>query len=305
MLNKRKKTCYTSLGFIIQRIQSTQPLTRACVYSHLTLVGWPIPLDYHCSFPFFEIGDSHLSPAGRFRHGGSSGFGLMGQHLIFRIRKLLLDANTTWAAGCAACLHLCLCKKNKKGAACFLVTRWPGKAEGACWSKQNADAWGVRRRDVERRGASRWRSRGITSSLPTRQPWVLLHCSSECNRPGFFNLTTGACEHTSSPPWERRLSWQSQCLCLFFFTVPSCSSFYFILFVLVSCSFFLFFSLYATQDDNICSLFFFSKWKKNIRVTCRQGWLSKACDICHFSKMQNEKPGAGGTTNEVETDKLM
>lgn len=121
MLNKRKKTCYTSLGFIIQRIQSTQPLTRACVYSHLTLVGWPIPLDYHCSFPFFEIGDSHLSPAGRFRHGGSSGFGLMGQHLIFRIRKLLLDANTTWAAGCAACLHLCLCKKNKKGAACFLV----------------------------------------------------------------------------------------------------------------------------------------------------------------------------------------
>lgn len=129
MLNKRKKTCYTSLGFIIQRIQSTQPLTRVCVYSHLTLVGWLIPLDYHCSFPFFEIGDSHLSPAGRFKHGGSSGFGLMVQHLIFRIRKLLLDANTTWAAGCAACLHLCLCKKNKKRCClfpCYTVARKSG-----------------------------------------------------------------------------------------------------------------------------------------------------------------------------------
>lgn len=261
MLNKRKKTCYTSLGFIIQRIQSIQPLTRACVYSHLTLVGWPIPLDYHCSFPFFEIGDSHLSPAGRFRHGGSSGFGLMGQHLIFRIRKLLLDANTTWAAGCAACLHLCLCKKNKKGAACFLVTRWPGKAEGACWSKQNADAWGVRRRDVERRGASRWRSRGITSSLPTRQPWVLLHCSSECNRPGFFNLTTGACEHTSSPPWERRLSWQSQCLCLFFLLslpVPHFILFYLCLLVALSFSF----SHCMQHKMTIFVLLFFFKMKE-------------------------------------------
>lgn len=139
----------------------------------------------------------------------------------FNFQDALCDTNTTWAAGHAVCFHLCLARRMK-GAACFLVTWWPGNTV-VCWSKQNADARGVGKRDGEGRGASRWGDVGITSSLPTRQPWVLLLCWSECNRPEFFSLTTGACEHTSLPPWEGRLSWQSQCnasVFLFLFHCP-------------------------------------------------------------------------------------
>lgn len=129
------------------------------VYSHLTLVGWSSPLDYHCSFPFLEIGDSLLSSAGRFRHRGSTRFGLTGLHLIFRIRTLRLMQTPP---GLLAVLFVFTCvlqKRIEKGAACFLVTWWPGNT-GACWSKQNADACGVGKRDVERRRASRWRDGG-------------------------------------------------------------------------------------------------------------------------------------------------
>lgn len=80
--------------------------------------------------------------------------------------------------------------------------------------------------DVERSGASRWRDGAITSSLPTRQPRVVLLCWIECNRPRFFSLTTGACELTSSLPWERNCHSKANALASFFppFTVPFCSS---------------------------------------------------------------------------------
>lgn len=145
------------------------------------------------------------------------------------------------------CFHLCLLQRRMKCLFCLL--HGGQETRRACWSKQNADACGVGKRDVDRRGANRWRDGGgITSSLPTRQPWVLLLCWIECNRPGFFSLTTGACEHTSSPPWERRLSWQSQCLCLCYFRLLSLPaphlrlcltrSSFLVLFVLAICFFF-------------------------------------------------------------------
>lgn len=165
---------------------------------------------------------------------GRTRFGLTGLHLIFRIRMLLRLTQTP--PGLLAVLFVFTCalqESIKKGAACFLVRWWPGNTGGlleqtecrCLWCGKKKGGCG-KKRSKQMKGWRRRRRGGITSSLPTRQPWVRLLCWSECNRPGFFSLTTGACEHTSSPPWERRLSWQSQCLCLFFFsfTVPSCSS---------------------------------------------------------------------------------
>lgn len=160
---------------------------------------------------------SLLSPAGRLRHNGSTGFGLTGLHLIFRIRALHL---TQTPPGLLAVLFVLTCvlregkKKKKKHSlfSCYMVAR---KHRGLLKQTECRCLWCGKKK--EGRGRSRWRDEGITSSLPTRQPWVPLLCWSECNRPGFFSLTTGACEHTSSPPWERRLSWQSQCLFLLFF----------------------------------------------------------------------------------------
>lgn len=81
---------------------------------------------------------------------------------------------------------------------------------------------GGKEKDVEGRRADRWRDAGNNDLfLPTRQPWVLLHGWSECNKPWFFRLTAGACEHTSSPLWERRMSRQSPCLRLFLFLLLS------------------------------------------------------------------------------------
>ena len=208
------------------------------------------------------------------------------------------------------CFHLCLLQRRMKCLFCLL--HGGQETRRACWSKQNADACGVGKRDVDRRGANRWRDGGgITSSLPTRQPWVLLLCWIECNRPGFFSLTTGACEHTSSPPWERRLSWQSQCLCLCYFRLLSLPaphlrlcltrSSFLVLFVLAICFFFfcLFFppsalslsvSLYITQGDIIFILF--QNGMKSIWVMCSQGLLSKALNVRHLSgKILIENPG--------------
>lgn len=147
------------------------------VHSVLTLVGWLSPLDYHCSCAFPKTGDSFLSPAGRFRHRGR--FGLTGQHLIFRIRALSPDANTTWAVACAVCVHLRLARRIKKGAACFLVTWWPGKA-GDCWSKQDADACGVgkkgcgrkRRKQMKGWGDNKLFANQATMSAIARLEWM-------------------------------------------------------------------------------------------------------------------------------------
>lgn len=233
MPDKRKKICYTSqsflLAFITQCIQSTQLLIRACVFPFDTC--WlieSIRLSLFISFSWDRVLTSVTSRAVQARQE--------------RHNSAWQDCIWFSGSGCFAwrkhhlCCWLCClcspvsCKKNKKRRClfpCYMVARKHG---GLLKQTECRCLW-CGKKDAERRGASRWRDGGITSSLPTRQPWVLLLCRSECNRPGFFSLTTGACEHTSSPPWERRLSWQSQCLCLFFF-------FYcpFLLFIYVSVS---------------------------------------------------------------------
>lgn len=107
------------------------------------------------------------------------------------------------------------CKKNKK--APLVCSLHGGQETQGYWSKQNADAYGVERGMWKGEAQADEEMGGITSSLPTRQPWVLLLCWIECNRTKFFSLTTGACELTSSLPWERNCHDKSQCLCLFFF----------------------------------------------------------------------------------------
>lgn len=136
---------------------------------------------------------------------------------------------------------------------------------------------------------------------------MLLLCWSECNRPGFFSLTTGACEHTSSPPWERRLSRQSQCLCLVFSscTVPSCFSsmslshpvLISVLFVL-SVRLLLSLSLYITQGDII---FPPSKWKEKHLGDVQSGLAVKSLEhLPLFRETLIETSGSGGTTNKLE-----
>lgn len=237
MPDKKKKTCYTSqsfpLAFITQCIQSTQLLIRACVFPFDTC--WLIESIRLSLFISFS------------RDWGLTSV-TSGTDQAWREHHSLAWQDCIWFSGsgrfawrkhhlCCLCSPVSLAKKGewkkKRGAACFLVTRWPGNT-GACWSKQNADACGVGKGMWREEEQGRWRHGGITSSLPTRQPWVLLLCWSECNRPGFFSLTTGACEHTSSPPWERRLSWQSQCLFLSFFSPLCYRPFLFFIYVSVS-----------------------------------------------------------------------
>lgn len=109
----------------------------------------------------------------------------------------------------------CVLEKEQKGAACFLVTWWPGNMGGLLKQAECRCLWCVKW-DEERSGASRWRDGAITSSLPTRQPRVVLLCWIECNRPTFFSLTTGACELTSSLPWERNCHGKANASASFF-----------------------------------------------------------------------------------------
>lgn len=123
---------------------------------------------------------------------------------------------------------------------------------------------GGKEKDVEGRRADRWRDAGNNDLfLPTRQPWVLLHGWSECNKPWFFRLTAGACEHTSSPLWERRMSRQSPCLRLFLFLLLSLSvsqqSLSDAVLVSVLCVFSLF--LHVTKEDIRFTLLC---WRKSI-----------------------------------------
>lgn len=114
MPDKKKKICYSSLSlllaFIAQRSQSTQLHTRPDVFPYDTC--WLIdPLDYHCSFPFPEIGDSFLSPAGWRRRHRSTTFSSAKLHLIFRIRTLRL---TQTPPGPLAMLFVFTCFSQEK-----------------------------------------------------------------------------------------------------------------------------------------------------------------------------------------------
>lgn len=185
------------------------------VYSHLTLVGWSSPLDYHCSFPFLKIGASPPSPAGWPRHCGSARFCSTGLHLIFSIGRLrLTQAPPVLLA--VPFVFTCVLQEEQKGAACFLVTWWPGNTGVIEASRMQMLVVWKKRMWKEQAQADEGMG-GITSSLPTRQPWVLLLCWIECNRPKFFSLTTGACELTSSLPWERNCHDKANAFASFFF----------------------------------------------------------------------------------------
>lgn len=169
------------------------------------------------------------------------------------------------------CVHLCVAWRKEKKT--LLVALLLGGQETRGLVEQTECRWlwcGKRGCGREERRADE--GGGITSSLPTRQPWVVLLGWSECNRLCFFRLTTGACEHTSWAPWERRLSWQSQSLSPLF-----CLHCPFLLLVYVSVSFrlvcaflfvthtFLFFLIVCniTRGDIIfCILFFSSAQQK-------------------------------------------
>lgn len=133
------------------------------------------------------------------------------------------DASATCAVGYAVCVHLCFAGRTKRRCLfpCYMVARKHGglfkQTECRCLWCGKKGMWKEQAQADEGMG-------GITSSLPTRQPWVLLLCWIECNRPKFFSLTTGACELTSSLPWERNLPLPMPLPLFFSFTVPSCSS---------------------------------------------------------------------------------
>lgn len=161
------------------------------------------------------------------------------------------------------------CKKNKKA---LLVSLLHGgqetrgllkQAECRCLWCGKKGMWKEQAQADEGMG-------GITSSLPTRQPWVLLLCWIECNRPKFFSLTTGACELTSSLPWERNCHDKANAFASFFFfffycpflllicvSVSSCPHFCLVCAFSLFASFILSFSLCITHGDIIFPL---SKW---------------------------------------------
>ena len=65
------------------------------------------------------------------------------------------------------CFHLCLLQRRMKCLFCLL--HGGQETRRACWSKQNADACGVGKRDVDRRGANRWRDGGGDNKLFANQ----------------------------------------------------------------------------------------------------------------------------------------
>lgn len=240
---------------------------------------------------------------------GDASLVLTGPHLIFRDRDAF--ALTQTPPGLLAALSVfspvSFAKKNET--LVLLVTRWPGNTEGLLKQTECRCLWCGKKGCGQKRSEQMKGWGGITSSLPTRQPWVLLLCWIECNRPGFFSLTTGACEHTSSPPWERRLSWQSQCLCLCYFRLLSLPaphlllcltrSSFLVLFVLALCFFFFFpcsFSFGLIVYNTRWHYFpLFQNGMKSIWMMCSQGLLSKALNIRHLSgKILIENQGSGG-----------
>lgn len=162
----------------------------------------------------------------------------------------------------------CVLQEEQKGAACFLVTWWPGNTGVIEASRMQMLVVWKKRMWKEQAQADEGMG-GITSSLPTRQPWVLLLCWIECNRPKFFSLTTGACELTSSLPWERNCHDKANAFASFFFffycpflllicvSVSSCPHFCLVCAFSPFASFILSFSLCITHGDIIFPL---SKW---------------------------------------------
>lgn len=130
------------------------------------------------------------------------------------------DASATRAVGYAVCVHLCFAGRTKRRCLfpCYMVARKHGgllkQTECRCLWCGKKGMWKEQAQADEGMG-------GITSSLPTRQPWVLLLCWIECNRPKFFSLTTGACELTSSLPWERNCHDKANAFASFFFLLLS------------------------------------------------------------------------------------
>lgn len=271
---------------------------RACVFPFDTCwliesIRLPLFISFFSSRLLEGAGeDSLLSPAGRpgLPGEGNASLVLTGPHLIFRDRDAFALAQTppVLLAALSVFSPVSFAKKNEK--LVLLVTRWPGNTEGLLKQTECRCLWCGKKGCGQKRSEQMKGWGGITSSLPTRQPWVLLLCWIECNRPGFFSLTTGACEHTSSPPWERRLSWQSQCLCLCYFHLLSLPaphlllcltrSSFLVLFVLALCLFFppalsLSVSLYITQGDIIFPSFR-TAWKASgwcaVKACCQKLW---------------------------------
>lgn len=245
----------------------------SCVplYSHLTLVAWSTPLDYHCSFPFsLDIGDS-LSVTGRTVQASEG-----------EATSAWLDwiwCSRSGAVVRAVCIHLCLAKRQKKA---LLVSLLHGGQETTGGSLKQTECrclWCAgKKMDVERRGANRWRDGG-DNKLFCQPDNHECYCSAGVNATGLgFSAWLLKHVNTSSPPWERRMSWQSQCLSL-----PLVS-------VSVSC---------CPHFCLVCALLFpfvlivhntrwryfpsFQNGKKSIWVICSLSLLSKAWNTCHLS----------------------
>lgn len=193
---------------------------QACLcFPILTLVGWSSPLQCRCSFPFSSRLGPHLC------HQRDGPRRLQERRILldrtaldFQDQGASPDASTTWAIGYAVCVCLSLARRTKRHCLfpCYMVARKPIGVGGieankiqmlVVWKK---GMW----KEEEWTDEGMWR---ITSSLPSRRPWMWLLCWSEWYRPKFFSLTTEACEFTSSPTTGGELLWQS-------LTVPSCSS---------------------------------------------------------------------------------
>lgn len=271
------------------------------VFSHLTLVGWSSPLDYHCSFPFFPQdwwkGGGGLTSVTSRTARAPPGKGTPASCWRDRIWFSGIGMLSPWRKhhlGCwlrCLCFHLCLLQRRMKRLFCLL--HGGQETRRACWSKQNADACGVGKRDVDRRGASRWRDGGGDNKLFANQATMsaiaLLDWMQQAwlFQPDYWSMWT----HIFPAMGEEAVMTKPMPLPLLLsLTVPSCSSSTSLSHsVLISCLicarslFFFFFppalslsvSLYITQGDIIFPSFRM-EWKASgwcaVKACCQKLW---------------------------------
>lgn len=242
--------------------------------------------------------DSLLSPAGRLRHNGSTGFGLTGLHLIFRIRALHL---TQTPPGLLAVLFVLTCvlregKKEKKAQLVFLLhggQETQGLVEAnrmqmlVVWEKER------RKRHKQMKG---WGDNKLFANQATMSAIALLEWMQQAwvFQPDYWSMWT----HIFPAMGEETVMTKPMPFPLIFFsfTVLFCSSsmslshpvLISVLFVLpLRFSFFISLLLYITQGDIISPVF--QNGKKSIWVICSQGWLSELGMCATFQGNSNWK----------------